>query len=482
MKAGPKAAANADPLQWKTRSKGVDHFRLFCKRYLLVPRGKGARKPFNIRPWQVAMCQPLYESDKKIHVWVMGRGNGKSGLTAAVALHHIFTWGEGARCLIVAQNDTSARRLLATARRMVELNEELSSRCQVYKDRIYIPGTDSELKCVASEQSAVEGEDLTLAIVDEIGFTEREVYEAALLSTGKRAGSRMLVIGTPSTPKMRDRSPLWDLVVSGRAGDPDICLTEYTAPENCEVDDEDAIKAANPAFGDWLLMDELRAQMPPKTSEAEYRRARLAQWITSAGESYLQASQWGACARPGVKIPECTPVVLALDGSQRWDATVLTMASVSPRPHIEIVGWWFGDHDPDYEVSHAEVEARIFDLATRYKVREVTADPAYWQRSLQVLDEEGLRVSKFSQSAGRMGPALAEFKAAVIDQKVTHNDDQRLNKHMLNAQLVEGGRGMKLSKPTKTQHIDAAVSAVMAYSRAFWLGSKKKTKTRSYKR
>ncbi|MDN5784901.1 MAG: terminase large subunit, partial [Corynebacterium casei] len=110
-------------------------------------------------------------------------------------------------------------------------------------------------------------------------------------------------------------------------------------------------------------------------------------------------------------------------------------------------------------------------------------DPYLSQRSLQVLAEEGLPVLKFSQSAGRMSPALAEFRAAALDEKLTHDADPRLAKHMLNAQLVETDRGFKLGKPTKEQHIDAAVAAVMAYSRAFWLGSKKvRKKNGSFKR
>lgn len=483
MKAGPKAAASLEPLKWSTRSKGVDHFRNFCRRYLKVPRGVGARKALRPRDWQLDMCRPLFEGTAHINVWVLPRGNGKSGLVAAIALHHLFTFGEGARVMVVAQNDKAAQRLLDTAKRMVALEPELDERAQVYKDRIYVPGTDSEFKAVASEQSAVEGEDLTLAIIDEIGFTDVDVYEAALLSTGKRPGSKLVAIGTPSTPRMRDKSPLLGLVTAGRAGDPTINLVEYSAPDNCALDDEEALAAANPALGDWLDLDVIRASMPPKTSEAEYRRARLGQWVLQSGESFMPAEAWGECARPGVAIPEGTPVVLALDGSQRWDATVLMMASVSPVPHVEVAGWWFGDHDPDFEVSHAEVENTILDFAERFKVREVTADPYLWQRTLQVLQEEGLPVSKFSQSAGRMSPALAEFRAAALDGKVTHQDDHRVNAHMLAAQLIESGHGMKLGKPSKEMHIDGAVATVMAYSRAFWLGSKRlKKKNKSYRR
>lgn len=482
MKAGPKAAADESPLPWRSRATGVDHFRLFATRFLVVPRGKDARRRFRPRAWQLDMCRPLFEGTAHINVWCVPRGNGKSGLVAALALHHLFTFGEGARVMVVAQNDRSASRLLKTAARMVELNEDLASRAQVFKDRIRVPGTDSEFVAVASEQSAVEGEDLTLAIVDEVGFTERDVFEATVLSTGKRPGSKVLAIGTPSTPRMRDRSPLWDLVVAGRAGDPTVSLVEYGAPDDCAVDDEDAWKIANPALDDWLARDEVRAMLPPKTRESEFRRARLGQWVTQSGESFMPADAWNRAAREGVAIPPGTPVVLALDGSQRWDATVIVMASVSPRPHLQLVGWWFGNEDPTYEVSHAEVEDRVVELANTYRVREVTADPFLWNRSLQVLEERGLTVTKFSQSTNRMSPALAEFRAAVLDEKATHPADPRMSSHMLAAQLQDSGHGMKLAKPSKTQHIDAAVAAVMAYSRAFWLGGKSKKKTRSYRR
>lgn len=441
----------------------------------MVRSGRGSG---SWRCWRGAI-----EGDALTNVFVLPRGNGKSGLIAAVCIWHLFMFGQGARVLIVAQNDASARRLLRTVGRMISLNDDLSCRAQIYKDRVTVPGSDSELSAVASEQSAVEGEDLTLAVADEVGFMERPVFESLLLSTGKRPGSKLIAIGTPSTPRMRDRSPLFDLVSAGRSGDPTVNLVEYGAPARCAVDDRDAWAAANPALGDWLSPDDVAAMLPPKTREAEFRRARLGQWVEQDGESFMPAEAWHAIARPGVAIPRGTPVVLALDGSQRGDATVLVMASVSAKPHLEVAGWWFGDGNPDFEVSHAEVEARVLELAGQYRVRELTADPFLWQRSLQVLDAEGVNVTKFSQSAGRMSPALAEFRAAALDGNVTHADDYRLNRHMLTAQLVESGRGMKLAKPSKEQHIDGAVASVMAYSRGFWLGSKKKMKrNRSFKR
>lgn len=484
MKRGPKGPVNLEPLPWKSRAKvgTVEHFRLFCQRFLKVPRGVGALAPFKPRPWQLEAVRPFFEQSTKINLLCLPRGNGKSGLIAAVMIYRLFFGGEGSTGLVVAQNDASARRLISTVSRMLQLDDDLLERVNVYKDKVEYPGTDSSIVAVASEQAAVEGYDLTTAIIDELGFTERPVYEAVLLSL-KRPGSKLLGIGTPSTPRMRDKSPFLDLVLSARAGDPDVSAVEYSAPEDAAVDDWDAIRAANPALGDFLDVETVKAQMPPKTSESEWRRARMGQWVTQTGESYMPADSWKQQARAGVEIPRGSKVVLALDGSQRWDATVLMMASVSARPHLQIAGFWFGEGDPDFEVSHAEVERRVMELSKQYRVMELTADPALWQRSLQVLDDQGIRTTVFPQHTSRMGKALVEFKAAVLDGQATHADDPRLNKHILAAQIRESGHGIKLAKPSKTQHIDAAVAATMCYSRAFWLGGKRsKKRVRSFKR
>lgn len=465
------------------RKNSVEDFRLFAKRYLVVPRGAGAGKKLIVRDWQLEMLAGTFCEDyRKFSVFVLPRGNGKSGLIAAVALWHLMSWGDGARVLVVAQNDSSAKRLLRTASRMVELSPELSERLKVTKDQISYPATDSAFLAVASEQSAVEGEDITLGIVDEIGFIDREVYEAVTYSM-KREGARLIGIGTPSTPRFKDRAPLWDLVTAGRAGDPDIHLVEYSAPDEADITNVDTWLMCNPGLGDLLAIDDVRSMLPPKTREQEFRRARLGQWVTQSGESFMPDKAWQACARSGVKIPPGTPVVLSLDGSQRWDATVLMMTSVSAVPHQEVLGWWFGDGNEDFEVSHLEVEEKIRRARETYRVRELTADPFLWQRTLQVLEDEGLNVTAFPQHGTRMPRALAEYRAAAMDGKLTHSDDHRLNKHMITAQLVEGGHGLKLAKPSRSEHIDGAIAAVMGYSRAFWLGSKKMNRrTRSFQR
>lgn len=476
VKAGPKGAREMSPLPWRTRTKGARQFELFCKRYLKVPRGKGAGGPFRVRPWQKELVGTLLDDGRHLTVWVVPRGNGKSGLAAAVAVHHLFMSGqEGARVIIVAQDERRAGALLRTAARMVSTSDELAERAQIYTDRIVVPGSDSQLTALPAEAHRIEGEDASLVIIDEIGFVTRDTAEAALLSAGKREGSQVLCIGTPSPPRWRDKSPLLDLVLTGRAGGDDtLTVVEYGAPAGCALDDEEAWAAANPAYGDWLSRDVFRANLPPKTREAEFRRARLGQWVQHDDAAFVTERQWAALARPGVQIPPGTPVVLALDGSHTDDSTALLVLSVSAVPHVVVGGLWEPSRDggPD-QVSVAEVEDRIRDLAATYRVRELVADPWGWNRSLQALEGEGLPVSQFNQNTARLTPATTDLHTAIVEGRLTHDGNPDMARHVLAATVATKDRGIRLEKGNHSMKIDAAAALVMGYSRADWLASKK---------
>lgn len=488
MKAGPKSQADMSPLPWKPRSRGAEQFRLFCERFIRVPRGKGARSPLRLRPWQVEMCRGLFDERTSMAVWVLPRGQGKSALSAAIALHHLFMWGEGARVMVVAQDQARAKSMLDTAARMIELNPELEARAVIYRDRIRVPGSDSEFIAVASEARAVEGADLSLLIADEIGYMPHEVWEAGVLSTGKREGTKSLAIGTPSTPVWRDKSPLWGLVVRGRANpdDSEFRLVEFGAPESLPIDDPKTWALANPAFetheGGWLTEKALRTQFNT-ARELEFRRARLGQWVQQSSEAAFKAEAWRECARPGVRIPPKTPVVVALDGSKNGDSTAIVVGSISKTPHYQVGGLWNPrDHEDGWEVPILEVEDTIRDLAKRFNVREIVADPYLWQRSLQVLADEGLPVHTFANSPQRQTPATADLRGAVNAGLLTHSDEPEFNEHVLRCSVEESLRGLKLKKPSRREPIDLAVCLMMCHSRTTWLATKRtKKKVRGYK-
>jgi len=98
----------------------------------------------------------------------------------------------------------------------------------------------------------------------------------------------------------------------------------------------------------------------------------------------------------------------------------------------------------------------------------VAADPYRWQRSLEVLDGDGIPVSEFFQNAARTGPATVRAYQLIVDQVLTHDGDPRLARHVANAILKADSRGARLAKEHKDspRRIDAAVCMVMAVHRA----------------
>jgi phage terminase large subunit-like protein len=313
----------------------------------------------------------------------------------------------------------------------------------------------------------LEGLDFTLAIVDEAGRVDQEVYEVVSLATGKQQASVVLAIGTPG--------PELDQTVLGRLRSyaldhPDDSLVvwrEHSAAgfEDHPVDCRHCWELANPALGDFLARDGLQACLPPKMRESSFRRARLCQLTDQLEEAWLPPSAWAACTDAAGSIPDGAEVALAFDGSFNGDATCLVVATVDQRPHIDLVELW----EPDgRQVPVVDVEQAIRQACRRWRVLEIAADPFRWARSLQLLDQEGLPVLEYPQSPGRMTPATARFYEAVVNGQLTHSGDHRLARHIGNAVLREDARGARLAKERRDslRRIDAAVAAVMAHDRA----------------
>jgi phage terminase large subunit-like protein len=306
-----------------------------------------------------------------------------------------------------------------------------------------------------------------LAIVDELHVVTDDTFEAMAARAGKRDRSLLLAISTP--PRLGDDGVMRRLVDHGRAGaDPSFYFREFAAPAGCAVDDEQAWALANPALDDFLHRDALRATLPPKMRENAFRRYRLGQWVTLDG-AWLPDGAWAACADPGRAVADGAEVVLGFDGSFSGDCTALVAVTVADRPHVHLVQLWEAPEGTrDWRVPVVEVEDAIRAGCRRWRVVEVAADPYRWQRSLELLDADGIPVGEFPQSPARMGPATARFYAAVVDRLLSHDGSPALARHVANAILKQDSRGARLAKEHKDsrRRIDAAVAAVMAHDRA----------------
>src|SRR6476646_740502 len=311
MKVGPKAAVEPSSLPFRPRSAGSARFAVFCQQFIRVPKGTGALSPLRLRPWRIELVGSVLDADPQPRTagWMLPRGQGKSSLMAAWGSYELFEGGEGATVCVVAVDERQAGIVFNIARRMVELDDELAARSQVFKERLVIPARDAQFHCLPAEPKRLEGLDYTLAILDEAGVANRDSYEVLTLAQGKRERSTLVAIGTPGA-NLEDQV-LLDLRAYAAEHPDDLSLVwrAFSAAgfEDHPPDCAHCWELANPALDDFLHRDALHALMPPKTRESTFRRARLCQLASDVEGRFLTPEVWRDLST-GVGVPDRTEV------------------------------------------------------------------------------------------------------------------------------------------------------------------------------
>lgn len=109
-------------------------------------------------------------------------------------------------------------------------------------------------------------------------------------------------------------------------------LFEWSAPDDCALDDVEAILAANPSigYGNLTVQDCLSEAQASGTNEAGYRTEVLCQWVTARAESYIDISQWRARYMPSDQVENLVPsdarVVWGVDTSRDRGMTYVAQA------------------------------------------------------------------------------------------------------------------------------------------------------------
>ena len=483
---GPKAAITADPLDFSDYPVGRADRRIrFMAEYVVTPRGFGAGEPFKLRGFQDEIVRGAFADRVRTALVSLPRGNGKSGLAAALALAELFVGPIMGQVLIVASDERQARIVFNLAKRMVELNPELAARVQVYRDKLVVPETGSELYPLPAAYDALQGYDPSLLIVDELHVVTREVWEAATTAAGKRPESLTLAISTPGS---NEDSLMWDLVKHGRSGtDPAFYLKEYAAPEGCRVDDVDAWRIANPALADpdpFMAEDALQAVMRT-TREPVFRQLRLGQWVSGV-DSWLPFGVFEGLADDAAKIPAGSRVVLAFDGSASGDSTALVGCTLDdPEPHLFVVGAWENPGDKRWRVPRGEVASTVREAFAKWNVVELAADPWGWRSELEDwAQEHGTRrvLEWNTANARRMAPATDRMYQAVTTGRISHDGDPRLVQHFQHCVAKSTTLGDLVSKDKKNspRKIDLAVASIVCLDRAAHHTKKKKRRTAGF--
>lgn len=440
-------------------------------------------EPLVLRDWQKSLISHLYAKNAngtqkhRTALIGMARKNGKSALGSGIALSSLFLGPAGGEVLSAAADREQARIVFGTAKTMLEKSPELLEHVKLYRDAIEVLATKSVYRVLSSEAFTKEGLSPHLVIFDELHASPNdELYNVLQLGSAARHNPLLLAVTTAGTQTdaTGQESICYRLyqygqkVARGEVEDETFFMAWWEAPQKANHLLPATWRAANPGLGD--LNDPADFESSAKrTPESEFRTKRCNQWVT-AQRAWLPHGTWDACYLDRGLDPD-VPVILGFDGSFSNDATAVVGVTVEPTPHVFVVGMWEKQpSDPaQWRVDIQEVEDCIFDFCSRFNVLEVACDPYRWQRSMQALQERGVRIVEYaSTSPARMVPACAKFYDAVTSEGLTHSRDVVLARHLSNAVIKNDRLGPRIVKEHKAslRKIDAAVAAVIAFDRA----------------
>lgn len=437
-----------------------------------------------LRPWQRKLTGHIFarRADGRYRHRValvgMSRKNGKSALGAGYALAGLVLGDPGGEVYSCAGDRAQAGIVFDTARRMVEMDDELSKVLKTYKHVIENRVTGSFYKALSSEAYTKEGLNPTLVIFDEVHVQpDRELWDVMSLAMGSRVEPMMIGITTAGSKTDRNGHDTLcyglykygQKVATGEVIDPTFFMSWWETRNSAAPHDDPATwRAGAPGYGDIVSEADFRAKVLT-TPEAEWRTKRCNQWVNRS-TTWLPAGAWSKLERDHA-IPDGADVVLAFDGSYSGDSTGIVAVEVGAEPHVEVVASWEKQavDGPGWTVPVLEVEETLREACARWNVCEIACDTARWARSFQILEAEGLPVVEFPQSPSRMVPATSAVYEAVMNQSMSHDGDRRLERHVDNARTrVSRGGGVQLTKETSSsgQKIDLAVCMVMGVARA----------------
>jgi phage terminase large subunit-like protein len=474
-----------------------DWIELHCR----VPEGSLVGQAVKLRPWQRDIICGIYDSDTRRAIVSFGRKNGKTALAAFLLLAHLC--GPRARAnsqlYSAAQSREQAAILFSLAAKMVRQSPDLSQYVVVRDTakQLACPELGTLYRALSAEASTAYGLSPVFVVHDELGQVRgprSELYEALETASAAQDSPLSIVI---STQAPTDADLLSEMI--DKAGEsPRTKLFLYTAPEDVDPFSVKAIKAANPAYGDFQNAIEVREQaeqaraMPSR--EAAFRNLILNQRV-NLSNPFISKGVWERCGdTPRMEVFERGPVWIGLDLSARNDLTALVAVAqdedgvwhvrpeffapsqgMAERAHKDRVPYdvWARDGlltaTPGASVDYALVAARLVEMCDDWQVSAIAFDR--WR--IDVLKSELARIGAelplepFGQGYKDMSPALETLESELMNGRIAHGGNPVLTMCAANAIAIRDPSGnRKLDKSKPTGRIDGLVALAMAIGQA----------------
>lgn len=471
--------------------------------YCRIPEGRDVGKPVKLRPWQRKIVKAIYDNPAGTRRAIIsfGRKNAKTTLSAFLLLLHLV--GPEARpnsqLYSAAQSREQAAVLFALAAKMVRMSPDLNSVC-VIRDtakQLFCPEIGSLYRALSADASTAYGLSPVFIVHDELGQVKgprSELYEALETATGAQENPLSIVISTQAPTDADLLSVLIDRALGG--GNKRELVFLYTAPLEMDTFSKEAIKAANPAYGDFLIPDQVEQMryeaMNSPSAQPGYENLVLNRRVEASAPLFSR-ELWKSCGA-AVEPLDGVPVFGGLDLSETQDLTALVLiGNVDGIWNVQPTFWLPGQglaekarkdrvpYDvweregylqtaPGRSVDYAFVAEHLREVFDRYDVQKIAFDRWNWRHLRPWLERAGFSEDQiaehfveFGQGFQSMSPAIRDLETEVLNQRLAHGNHPVLTMCAANATVQKDPAGnRKLSKTKSAGRIDGMVALLMA--------------------
>jgi phage terminase large subunit-like protein len=493
----------------------------FFETYLRHTMGTHAGKPFKLLDWQRDdVLRPLFgwkceDGSNRFNrgfIWT-GKKQGKSTLSAGIALFYLMTSGKRAEVYGVATTREQASIIYREAAAMARTCKMLSTKLKAFdsKKRIFYGSNNSFYQALAGEMMArgTEGVNPNLVLFDELhAMRSRSLYEGLAYASAARPDSLLLSV---STVGIADQSLIWweqydytKKLLEGAIIDPHCFGYLKQADEACVDDfekcgDEKQWFKAMPSLGHTVQVETIRQHYTEaKNSPAKQNAFRryLLNIPTQQIDRVVPMSEWYSCQSdvPDLMGRHCY-AGLDLAAHEDLSCFCLYFPPIETETKTEpayVLSSFFCPADKINErkasgmafysqwvdegwltiSGGARIDANpiqdvIREASEFYQIDQIGFDPWGADAVVNDLIDEGIPLVAVGQSMRGMTTGVRTLLDDIAEAKIHHDGNPVMSWCLANCASDEkSDGGIRFSKKKSADKIDGAVALAMARGRA----------------
>jgi phage terminase large subunit-like protein len=503
----------------------IDFVQTFC-----IPSNE--TEPIKLYPAQQAWLAILYgwknpDGTRRFRrtFWLVAKKNGKSGLSAALALYHLIADGEqSARVFTAATTQKQARIVFKEAVAMRERHPDLRAAIkQSGKEPVIALYTGtSRLAPMSRESSTEDGAIVSACVLDEIHrLTNMGLWTVLRLGGRTRKQPMMICISTAGasadgTSICYAEYEYGCKILDGIVSDDEVLPWFFTLDPKDDWQDATKWVKANPALGHLFDIDtikkEFREAQGKPSSLGDFKRFALNIWSNESAEPAIEIEKWDACCREeianhpdprrlrkesleelkgrtcfaGIDLApklDTSAIVLLFPprtATEKWRVLEYfwcpadNVAARVKRDRVPYDVWaeqGFISLTPGNLTDVREIADQLTQIAKDYDLKEIAYDDAWSSELVRMLGESGFPMQtlvSFPQSFLKMNAPCQELMRKVLRQEFSHDRNPVMRWQMANLRWNKQ-KGTEFVKPAKDkprEKIDGCAALVMALARA----------------